>query len=86
MVEQLTLNQLVEGSSPSWSTILNTSSRGNWPLSLKKARSPLALHFSTSALPVIGSLHVAFTGSGLVVRHPISMKLGLENSSRFGNH
>ena len=31
MVEQLTLNQLVEGSSPSRSTSLNADSRGDWP-------------------------------------------------------
>ena len=29
MVEQLTLNQLVEGSSPSWSTSLNAGCRGD---------------------------------------------------------
>ena len=44
MVEQLTLNQLVEGSSPSRSTKFLCGSRGHWPLSIK------GLHCTSAAL------------------------------------
>jgi hypothetical protein len=44
MVEQLTLNQLVEGSSPSRSTKFLSGSGGVWLL-YKKVRFAVALHF-----------------------------------------